>query len=420
MKPRLTLLLLVLFVLQAAAFAQVKDESLLRRLEKGKEAVRPEEVVSFKNDVQYAQALQSLSELSKKFSGKIIVDPDPLKDKPIGVNIQSMYWMEAFELILRTNGRWYKEQDQYFQVILPPTESVFGAPMTQAGVTPSAPGTTVVDSALLAARSREVVISAVFLEINKNKLAESGVNFSIFRGKDLNLGVEFLAADRVSGNILGLSVDPTSRRLSVDVSAALAFFESSGLGEIIARPQVTVRSGMIGRVQVGEDFSIKQRDFAGNVTDQFYSTGTILSVLPKVYAIEGIDFIDLALDVERSSVTPDPLSIRVNKTRATSRLLLLDGEESHVGGLFLNEERVTREGVPVLKDLPWWVFGLRYIFGYNKTETARKELIVLIKAQLMPDLKNRVVEGGAPKDLLQKKLEEGREELRKKSQSNKQ
>jgi len=206
----------------------------------------------------------------------------------------------------------------------------------------------------------------------------------------------------------------------VNVGAALQLFESSGLGEIIARPQVTVRSGMIGRVQVGEDFSIKQRDFAGNVTDVFYSTGTILAVAPKVYTIEGIEFVDLTLDIERSSLTPDPLSFRINKTRATSRLLLLNGEESHMGGLFLNEERETREGIPVLKDLPWWVFGLRYIFGYNKVETTRKELIVLIRAELMPDLKNRAAEEGTPKDLLQKKLEEGREELRKRGQSNKQ
>ncbi len=420
MKPRLTLLFLAFLTVSAATNAQVREEGLLRRLEKGKEAVRPEEVVSFKSDVQYVQALQSLSEMSKKFTGKLIIDTDPLKDKPIGVNIQSMYWMEAFELILRTNGRWYREEDQYFQVILPAQESVFGGPTGQAGAPTGAPGAAVVDSALLAARAREVVISAVFLELNKTKLAESGVSFSIFRGKDLNLGVEFLASDRVTGDILGVTVNPTSRRLAVNVSAALQFFESSGFGEILARPQVTVRSGMSGRVQVGEDFSIKQRDFAGNVTDQFYSTGTILSVLPKVYTIEGIEFIDLNLDVERSSVTPDPLSIRVNKTRATSRLLLLNGEESHVGGLFLNEERVTREGVPLLKDLPWWVFGLRYIFGYNKTDIARKELIVLIKGELMPDLKNRVAEEGPPKDLLQKKLEEGREELRKKTQSDKQ
>jgi len=417
MKPRLLLLSLVLLTLCAAVNAQVREEGLLRRLEKGKEAVRPEEVVSFKSDIQYVQALQSLSEMSKKFSGKLIIDPDPLKDKPIGVNVQSMYWMEAFELILRTNGRWYKEEDQYFQVILPPTESVFGAPTIQ-GVAPT--GVAVIDSAVLAARSREVVISAVFLEINKTKLAESGVDFSIFRGKDLNLGVEFSATDRVSSNIFGLTVNPTSKKLAVNVGAALQLFESSGLGEIIARPQVTVRSGMIGRVQVGEDFSIKQRDFAGNVTDVFYSTGTILAVAPKVYTIEGIEFVDLTLDIERSSLTPDPLSFRINKTRATSRLLLLNGEESHMGGLFLNEERETREGIPVLKDLPWWVFGLRYIFGYNKIETTRKELIVLIRAELMPDLKNRAAEEGTPKDLLQKKLEEGREELRKRGQSNKQ
>lgn len=419
MKLKAKLVVLCLVSLHAIGIAQVRDESLLRRLERGKETVRPDEVVSFRSDVMYTRALQSLSEMSKKFTGKIIIDPNPLDEKHIGVNIQSMYWREALELILRSNGRWYKEFDEYFQVhpLIAEPGQIVAVP--QPGVAPTGiPTVAIIDTALMVAKSREVRISAVFLEVNKTKLAESGLNFSIFRGRNLNLGIEFLGADRVTRDLISVEINPTSRRLSVDISAALKFFESSGLGEIIARPEVTVRSGMVGRVQVGEDFSIKQRDFAGNIIDQFYSTGTILEVIPRVYNHNKLEFVDLDVHVERSSVTPDPVSIRVNKTEATSRLILVNGEESYVGGLFLNEDRVSREGVPVLKDLPWWVFGLRYVFGYNKHETIRKELIVLIKADLLPVIQDRVIDE-SDKDLMQKKLEEGREELKKRSQQNK-
>jgi general secretion pathway protein D len=66
------------------------------------------------------------------------------------------------------------------------------------------------------------------------------------------------------------------------VEGVFKFFESENLGEVIARPKVSVRDKMKGRIQIGSDISIKQRDFAGNVIDVFYSTGTIIEVTPFI------------------------------------------------------------------------------------------------------------------------------------------
>ena len=149
-------------------------------------------------------------------------------------------------------------------------------------------------------------------------------------------------------------------------------------------------NGVQGRTQVGSDISIKERDFSGNLIDRFYSTGTIIEVTPYLYNEDGIDYIYLKLKVERSSAQPDVLSTEIRKTLATTSVLLLDGEETAIGGLFVNEEATVRRGVPFLKDLPWWVFGLKYIFGYDSKEYATKEIIMLIKADILPSLKERI------------------------------
>ena len=81
---------------------------------------------------------------------------------------------------------------------------------------------------------------------------------------------------------------------------------------------------------------------------------------------QGVPFIHMNVDVERSSVTPGAVSTIINKTKAKTNLLLLDGEETIIGGLYNNETTTVRTGVPFLKDLPWYVFGLRYLFGYDK------------------------------------------------------
>jgi len=69
---------------------------------------------------------------------------------------------------------------------------------------------------------------------------------------------------------------------------------------------------------------------------------------------------------------------------------MLDGEETVIGGLFVNDEVKIRSGVPILKDLPWYVFGLRYIFGSDEVRLTKKELVILLKAELVPTLKDRL------------------------------
>jgi type IV pilus assembly protein PilQ len=68
----------------------------------------------------------------------------------------------------------------------------------------------------------------------------------------------------------------------------------------------------------------------------------------------------------------------------------LDGEETIIGGLYINEDTKAWQGVPFLKDLPWWFFGLRYIFGSDKVQVEKRELVILIKAEILPTLKERL------------------------------
>lgn len=410
MNRRLAFFVLCTLLLESLiVFAQVREEQQLKRAARGKMGVSQEELVSFKSDLEYTQAIESLNEMSKKFLRKPIVDPNPLKARPIGVNIESMYWRDALELILRNNSLWYDEKADYLQIITLEEAASRGTPLP-AGAVPGAVAPTGVvarvDSGAILANAREVTISAIFLEIDQSRLRESGISFRLFRGRDLNLGVEFQGASKVTSEVFKVDVAPTAGKLTVDVDAALRFFESEQLGEVIARPQVTVRSGTFGRVQIGQDFSIKERDFAGNVLDRFYSVGTILEVTPRVYKYSGTNLIDVSVKVTRSNVQPGAVSTLVNKAEAANNLVLLDGEESYAGGLYVNEELTTREGIPLLKDLPWWFFGLRYIFGYDLKRVTTKELIVLMRADLVPQVDDRITQQGVQRNLMQEKLDE--------------
>jgi type IV pilus assembly protein PilQ len=114
-------------------------------------------------------------------------------------------------------------------------------------------------------------------------------------------------------------------------------------------------------------------------------------VTPYVFNEKGLNYVLLKLRVERSSiVSRDALSTEVSKNIVTTDVILLNGEESAIGGLFENQEINVRNGIPVLKDLPWWVFGIRYLTGYDSREVIKKEIIMLIRAEILPSIKERI------------------------------
>jgi type IV pilus assembly protein PilQ len=376
---------IVSVVLFFLGFVQVQGQGTTPAERKAfREYTSPEELVSIAPTATLDKALAAISEVSQKFIGKVIVDTER-RAMPINIDIQGMQWREALEAICRKNGLWYTEYENYIQLTGGEETGAEGA--RAAG----AVGDTKIQKEVASFRSREIKISAVFFEVNLTNLSEVGLNWDFMKQtSDVDVTASFRAADRVSSEIFQTEVTPKVSFANVNLLAKA--FQNYDLGEVLAGPQLIVRSGEEGRIQVGQDFSIKERDFAGNLIDKFYSAGTIIKVTPQVITERGVSFVHLVVDVERSAVIPGSVSTIINKTKANTNCLLLDGEETIIGGLYSNETSTIRTGVPFLKDLPWYVFGLRYLFGYEKEEVKKKELIILMKAELVPTLQERITQ----------------------------
>jgi len=117
-----------------------------------------------------------------------------------------------------------------------------------------------------------------------------------------------------------------------------------------------------------------------------------MTVTPTVVEDEDIEAIHLVASVQKSSATPGELSTIINKSESSTEVLLFDGEETVIGGLYDTDETVTRVGIPILKDLPWWVFGIRYLTGSNRHEANVREMIVIIKAEISKPINERKAE----------------------------
>lgn len=363
-----------------------------------REYTAPQELVSMSPTTPMDKALSAISEVTKKLTNKIVIDTEH-RTMPINVDIQGFPWREALEIICRKNGLAFTEFENYIQVTEGTPGEMSLGPVGSGRPVASGPVVTDIQKEVASFRSREVKLSAVFFEVNLNRLDEVGLNWSFMKStSDYSVGVDFKAGDQVSNEIFKTEITPKVKFANMNFVAK--FFSDYKLGEILSGPQLIVRSGEEGRIQVGQDFSIRERDFAGNLMDKFYSAGTIIKVQPQVIVEQGVPFIHVSVDVERSSVTPGSVSTIINKTQAQTNLLLLDGEETLIGGLYNNETQTTRLGVPFLKDLPWYVFGLRYLFGYDKDEMTKKELVILLKAELVPTLQERITQKVKEEDLV--------------------
>lgn len=399
------------------AIAQDENELPVR------EYTSPEEMVSMSKDMRFDEAIDLLNEYAQRYASKVIVDRTNTTQE-IGIPISKVHWKEALQYIADVQGLQVVDTPRFLEVRQPVGQQQMTGNMA------NRVGQTVEEKLPVNFGSREVRIKAIFFEGNKRALREIGVDWSTIHNlggrpeglsqvidpsaggaggggggggaggtrqtlPDLDFGNDYVevsskAAQEVTQNLFnGVINFGEIAGSGIEVRALFKAFEANNLGKILATPEIKVLDGEEGRIQVGQDFSIKQRDFAGNVIDRFFSVGTILTVTPYIIQEGDSTFIDMEISAERSTAQPDPVSTIINKQQANSEILLLDGESTVIAGLFRTENAEVRKGIPILKDLPGWFFGLRYLFGYNSNDRIEQELVILIKASIEPALADR-------------------------------
>jgi type IV pilus assembly protein PilQ len=348
----------------------------------------PDEMVSFQPNTTFQQAIQVISLLSSQHEGKVVIDPTGTKG-PINIAIPPTHWLKALELVARSKGLEYAKKATYYEIRKPSTRAA-----VPTGPTPVKQASPIITSGSYPLDTREIEISAIFFQGDRRSLAEVGMDWSaitdIGTGDTISIGNN--SAFNVSQELLSVagSYNAAIGQATTSVMALLQTFEALNYGEIIASPSIQVMDKTTGRIQVGEKFSIKQKDFSGNTIENFFDVGTILEVTPEVIVEQDVTFVHLSISAERSSAFPDPVSTRIANQTATTSVLLLDGEQTVIAGLYSEEKTQVRKGIPILKDLPWWVFGIKYLTGFESEDMIEKELVIIIKAKLVPTLSDRL------------------------------
>ncbi|PAP78032.1 type II and III secretion system protein [Rubrivirga marina] len=390
--------------------------------------VPPDELVSFPATTPMNQFFRLVNPTFYRVTGKRVVDPQDRTD-PIGVALNGVHFIDAFELVLDRNNLDFSESEGYFIVAEPQlvATTTDGASATNVGaVQPVQTGQAMADLPATA-DTREVRIDAVIFQLNTRRAREVGTNWSALFGEATSQGGSGSGSGSGSGqserteffvnagsffDALDGFLEASSDRVSLtQILQLFRYFEEQGYGQTVATPFTVVQSGEKGRMQSGQDIPVTVRDFQGNAITQFFSTGTIIDVTPTLIVDERegdpVEFIHLDVKVEKSTGVPSGDGIAINKDDIATQLPLLSGEMRAIGGLTSTDESVTRRGIPILKDIPL----IKYLFSYNQTQVNQNEIIIVLRARVADDLRTRMGRE-LPRGLLNQERRDAEERVR--------
>tara|TARA_X000000950_G_scaffold212277_1_gene255423 strand:- start:43176 stop:45203 length:2028 start_codon:yes stop_codon:yes gene_type:complete len=248
-------------------------------------------------------------------------------------------------------------------------------------------------------QAKQVVIDALVLEIDSEKVSELGVKYS---AKTSPLELEFSQNDNPKGTFT-MAYDKTLLGDKIDFDTKLEALISSQEATILSRPSVIVLDGRQARIVVGQQIPVSETAVSENFATtkvKYIQVGIVLNLRPRVS--DDNRFVSMQIEAiiseaeERlgSGTTSGVLSApTINSRKVQTYVNVPDDTPFIIGGLISSKKSNQRGGIPILSDIP--ILGSLFRFKINKEE--KKEVIVLITPNLV-DVEDNNFTKVIPKD----------------------
>jgi type IV pilus assembly protein PilQ len=190
-----------------------------------------------------------------------------------------------------------------------------------------------------------------------------------------------LGVQGASASTFAIGFSDNSGLIELELSA----LESSGNGEVIARPKVTTQDKVTATISSGVliPYQAQAGGTAGGSTTEFQEAVLSLQVTPQITPDGRII---MELDITQDSVAAGSGAIPAINTNAVTTSVLVDnGETIVLGGVFREESTTTETKTPLLGDVPY----LGRLFKRTENASRRTELLIFITPKIIADLNIR-------------------------------
>jgi len=165
----------------------------------------------------------------------------------------------------------------------------------------------------------------------------------------------------------------------------LSALESSGNGEVIARPKVTTQDKVTATIQSGVriPYQAQAGGTAGGSTTEFVDAVLSLEVTPQITPDGRII---MQLDIHQDSVAPGTGNVPAINTNAINTSVWVEnGDTIVLGGVFREETTTTESKTPLLGDIPY----LGRLFKRTNNANRRTELLIFITPRIIAEINTR-------------------------------
>lgn len=248
--------------------------------------------------------------------------------------------------------------------------------------------------------TRQVMIEARIVEVTDmtslnlgiqwgGKFAKAGITNKDFPSSIIVTGDTFHSQEGISGNgyitnfpfqpdeggvgNLAMTLGSVSNRYNLDM--ALQALESQDKIRIISAPRITTLDNIQAEINSGQSAVIVPT--GDNTQAEEVDTGIRLTVTPHI-TDNNMVFMDI--EVEKSSLGQITANtVTTEEKRATTQVLLSDGETTVIGGILEDEMNRHKEGWPILSKIP--VLG--FFFSGRVESGTKRELMVFLTPRIV-------------------------------------
>ncbi len=185
--------------------------------------------------------------------------------------------------------------------------------------------------------------------------------------------VNLAAANATSA--VGLALGSINGAFNLDV--ALSALETSGNGRILSNPRVTTQNNVLAEIAQGVKIPVTTTANQ-TTTTMFVDAALTLRVTPQITAANTVI---MKIEVDNGSVgevTPEG-KLSINTQRASTTLLMGDGQTTVIGGIFSSTNTTTNDRTPGLGQIPL----LRWLFKRDSVIDKNTELLIFITPRII-------------------------------------
>ena len=179
-----------------------------------------------------------------------------------------------------------------------------------------------------------------------------------------------------SGGAMGISFGTLTSNISLDLRLNAA--ASAGLIKIVSTPKVATLNNKTAKIAQGQQIPYTSAT-SDKVETKFVEAALSLEVTPHINANGTIG---MKIDAKNDSVgqaTGGSTAPAINKKQATTEMLLRDGETTVIGGIYVDSDNESDDGVPYLMDIPF----LGKLFKSNNKTKIKNELLIFITPRIL-------------------------------------